>query len=99
MEDVFKCYGKETVVAQKTVLGNKDGQEQDFQRKKNPACAEFSDCRLRIIKPKTDMNSEDVYAELERAVGSVGLENAYPWNNTLDLDEFCVNVAPRVNFL
>lgn len=32
-----------------------------------------------------DMNSEDVQRELERIVSSVGLENAYPWNNTVEL--------------
>lgn len=31
------------------------------------------------------MNSEDVRRELERIVSSVGLENAYPWNNTVEL--------------
>ncbi len=34
-----------------------------------------------------DMNSEDVFVELARVVGNVGLENAYPWNNTVDLKE------------
>ena len=33
----------------------------------------------------SDMNSEDVQRELERIVSSVGLENAYPWNNTVEL--------------
>lgn len=31
-----------------------------------------------------DMNSEDMQSELARVVSSVGLEKAYPWNNTVD---------------
>lgn len=37
-----------------------------------------------LQNPEPDMNSEDVQRELERVVSSVGLENAYPWNNTVD---------------
>ncbi len=32
-----------------------------------------------------DMNSEDVFVELARVVDNVGLENAYSWNNTVEL--------------
>lgn len=34
-----------------------------------------------------DGNSEEVQRELERVVSSIGLENAYPWNNTVEFKE------------
>ena len=34
-----------------------------------------------------DMDEEGVYDELARVVSSVGLENAWPWNNTVNLKE------------
>ena len=34
-----------------------------------------------------DVDDEGVYDELARVVGSVGLENAYPWNNTVEFKE------------
>jgi hypothetical protein len=36
---------------------------------------------------ESDTDSKEVYEELVRVVSSVGLENAYPWNNTVDLKE------------
>lgn len=37
---------------------------------------------LDVQEPAMDM--EDMQRELERVVSNVGLENAYPWNNTID---------------
>lgn len=31
-----------------------------------------------------DANEDEVYEELNRVVSTIGLENAYPWNNTVE---------------
>lgn len=46
-----------------------------------------SDTQEETIAVESQMNMDEVHKELEFLVGSIGLENAYSWNNTVEFKE------------
>lgn len=72
---------EEKTESENGINGNIDAEIDEYQEKETTLDVEMQDVKT------SDMDEEGVYDELARVVSSVGLENAYPWNNTVNLKE------------